>query len=175
MTAPGRDLGSAGTRAGTVLGMLMLAWGLEVTQAVVVPPPWRIDFALVAILLLAWRSQPLQAALLGCLFGIAQDLASGGLIGLSGLSKTLIGFAICHVSWWISARPPGLNGFVCLVLLGLDRWITLATLYLVGRRGLPVSWQSWLFAGLLTAVFAELVTHLLRRWTDPERNYRRWN
>ncbi|GAB4252036.1 MAG: hypothetical protein Kow00109_27650 [Acidobacteriota bacterium] len=173
MTGSGRERGDLRIRTGTILGMLMLAWGLEVTRAVTVPPPWRIDFALVAILLLAWRGRPLQAAFLGCLFGLAQDMASGGLLGLSGLSKTLIGFVVCHASWRISTRPPGLNGILCLGLVGLERWLTLAVLFLVGRRSVPVTWENWLITGALTGVFAELATYLFRRWTDPEHDFRR--
>jgi rod shape-determining protein MreD len=52
-----------------------------------------IDLVLVVVVYVALRSGPTAGLLAGTLGGLAQDaLASGGITGIGGLSKTLVGF-----------------------------------------------------------------------------------
>lgn len=53
----------------------------------------KVDLVLVVVAFAALTSGPVTGLFAGTIGGIAQDVLSGGIIGVGGLAKTLVGFA----------------------------------------------------------------------------------
>lgn len=65
-----------------------------------------IDLVLVAVVYAALARGPVTGMLCGSVGGLAQDALSGGLVGVGGLAKTLVGFAAGVVgAQFIVAQP----------------------------------------------------------------------
>lgn len=54
----------------------------------------RLDLVLVAIVYLAMTTSPVTALLSGAIGGVIQDALSGGIIGVGGIAKTIVGFSV---------------------------------------------------------------------------------
>ena len=54
----------------------------------------RVNFVVVAVVFIALTLGPVPGLLAGMVGGIAQDAVAGGIIGVGGISKTVIGFAV---------------------------------------------------------------------------------
>jgi len=57
----------------------------------------QLDLVLVAIVYLAMTTSPVTALLSGAAGGVIQDALSGGIIGVSGVAKTIVGFSVALV------------------------------------------------------------------------------
>ena len=79
--------------------------------------PWRgtpwaggvFDFVLVGVVFAALQSGAVAGMLAGTIGGLLLDVLSGGVVGLGGLVKTLVGCAAgswARSSWW-PRRTPG--------------------------------------------------------------------
>lgn len=60
----------------------------------VVGSPVAVNLVLVAVVYLALAYGPVTGMLSGMVGGLAQDALAGGIVGLGGLTKTLIGFVV---------------------------------------------------------------------------------
>lgn len=78
----------------TVLVLLILAVAitLQTTVARLFVDRISIDLVLVAVVFVALSYGPVAGLLGGTAAGIAQDALSGGIIGIGGLAKTIVGF-----------------------------------------------------------------------------------
>ena len=54
----------------------------------------NVDFPLVVVVFAALSGGPIVGLWTGVAAGLGQDLLSGGIVGVSGLSKSLVGFAV---------------------------------------------------------------------------------
>jgi len=54
----------------------------------------RVNLVLVAVIYLALSYGPVSGLLAGMAGGLAQDALAGGIVGVGGLSKTLVGFVV---------------------------------------------------------------------------------
>ena len=86
----------------------------------------RVDLVLVAVVYVAMTTGPVTAILSGAIGGIVQDALSGGIIGVGGLAKTIVGVAVAMLSTQIIIVQP-LPRFVVFELN--------KTLPLLRRRG----------------------------------------
>jgi rod shape-determining protein MreD len=78
--------------AGVILGV-SLALVLQTTLArFVVRGTFAVDLVLVAVVYVALTSGPVAGLLSGTVAGLMQDALSSGVIGIGGLSKTVVGF-----------------------------------------------------------------------------------
>jgi rod shape-determining protein MreD len=64
------------------------------------------DLAMIVIVLLALRRGPQFGCVAGLAAGLLQDAATGGLIGVQGLTKALIGFGIGAAGGRLSVQQP---------------------------------------------------------------------
>jgi rod shape-determining protein MreD len=77
-----------------VLVLLILAIGitLQSTVARYFVGRMSVDFVLVAVVYVALSFGPTAGLLGGTVAGLAQDALSGGILGIGGLAKTIVGF-----------------------------------------------------------------------------------
>jgi rod shape-determining protein MreD len=54
----------------------------------------RVNFVVIAVVFIALTMGPVPGLLAGMVGGLAQDAVAGGIIGVGGISKTVIGFAV---------------------------------------------------------------------------------
>ena len=54
----------------------------------------KVNFVLVAVIFIALALGPVPGLLTGMIGGIVQDAVAGGIVGIGGLSKTVVGFAV---------------------------------------------------------------------------------
>jgi rod shape-determining protein MreD len=77
---------------------LLVAIMLQWTLRNIAEPLAYIDFPLIIVVYAALQRNSIRALLFGTLSGLAVDALSGGLLGSSGFSKTLIAFIISEMA-----------------------------------------------------------------------------
>ena len=102
-------------KAASVGLAIALALAVQTTLArFVISGGVRVDLVLVVVVYIALTSGSVTGVWTGTVGGIAQDALSGGLIGVGGLAKTIVGFLVgVSGSQFIVARP--LHRFVVFV------------------------------------------------------------
>jgi rod shape-determining protein MreD len=94
-----------------------------------------IDLVLVAVVALALGNGPIVGLLVGAIGGMMQDALGGGIIGIGGISKTLIGFFVGSLS--VQLMVVGLAPKF-LVFLGASQLNSLFFIGLYLLLGLPM-------------------------------------
>ena len=132
---------------------IALALAVQTTLArFVISGGVRVDLVLVVVVYIALTSGPVTGVWTGTVGGIAQDALSGGLIGVGGLAKTIVGFVVGLTgSQFIVARP--LHRFVVFVAASLA--------HAVCFHGLYVMLDSGGVGASSTAVLGEAVANAL--------------
>jgi rod shape-determining protein MreD len=78
-----------------ILVAIVLALALQTTLAhLLMGNQALVDLVLVVVLYAALTGGPVSGLLLGSVAGLAQDALSGGVVGVGGLTKSLIGFLV---------------------------------------------------------------------------------
>jgi rod shape-determining protein MreD len=82
-------------KTAAVIAALAVALVLQTTLAgVSLAGSSRVNLVLVAVIYVALAYGPVFGLLAGCAAGLVQDSIAGGMIGIGGLSKTLVGFFV---------------------------------------------------------------------------------
>ena len=82
-------------RSAGVLLALILALALQATlSGLMIGGPIAINLVLVVVVYLALAYGPVTGVLAGTIAGLAQDALAGGIVGIGGMSKTVIGFVV---------------------------------------------------------------------------------
>lgn len=91
----------------TAVGLaLAVALALQTTLAGAVVGSVQLDLVLVVVVYVALAAGPVAGLWTGTLGGLAQDTLSGGIVGVSGLTKTVVGFVVGQVgSQFIVEQP----------------------------------------------------------------------
>jgi rod shape-determining protein MreD len=135
-----------------VLLAIVIALALQTT---VVPFVWsgkgNIDLVLVVVVYAALQFGPTTGLLTGAAAGMAQDALSGGIIGVGGLAKTIVGFLTGTIaSQFIVTNS--LPRFVVLLLGAAMNAICILGLYaVIDKHGLSIPWRTAWPQMLLTA------------------------
>ncbi len=98
----------------------------------------RVDLVLVAVVYVAMTTGPVTAILSGAIGGIVQDALSGGIIGVGGLAKTIVGVAVAMLSTQIIIVQP-LPRFVVFVASTLVHAMVFLGLYSMLESRIPNS------------------------------------
>lgn len=111
-----------------------------------------LDLPLIVVVYLSLHSTAAKGAFWGTCFGLLSDLLMGTLVGLNGLSKTVIGFLTGLFR--LRATAEGVVGRMLLLLAAacLDTVLILAILDLLGQPLLGSSLSSTAIRGLLVSV-----------------------
>jgi len=82
-------------KTAAVIAALAVALVLQTTLAgVSLAGSSRVNLVLVAVIYVALAYGPVFGLLAGCAAGLVQDSIAGGMIGIGGLSETLVGFFV---------------------------------------------------------------------------------
>lgn len=104
--------------AGAVLA-LAAALALQTTLAGLTSGASAVNLALVAVIYLALAFGPGAGLMAGTVGGLVQDALAGGIIGIGGFAKTLVGFVvgILGAQFIVAQALPRLVMFVCGTLI----------------------------------------------------------
>ena len=159
-----------------ILALLLVSSVLQILLANYFAPALYLDLPLILVLYVAWYSKPGRAAAAGTLFGLVQDaIWLTSMLGVNGLSKTLIGFAASYLSRAVRLEDPFSRAVMMLVVSLVDSGIVYL-LMLVFQQ--PISQEYWL-TGLVKAVVTGVVGGIGSRLYDhfkfPRKDFRRVN
>ena len=130
-------------RTAGVLISIALALALQTTLArFVVGGTTAIDLVLVAVVYIALTSGPVSGMLAGSLAGLIQDQLSTGVLGIGGLAKSIVGFAVGAIGqqFIITAALPR---FVTFIGATAAYQALFMGLYVVlGLRSFPSPWKA---------------------------------
>jgi rod shape-determining protein MreD len=124
-------------------------------QTTVVPFVWsgksNLDLVLVVVVYTALQFGPTTGLMTGAFAGMAQDALSGGVIGVGGLAKTIVGFLAGVIgSQFIVTNS--LPRFVVLLLGAALNAICILGLYaVIDKHGVSIPWRTAWPQMLLTA------------------------
>jgi rod shape-determining protein MreD len=136
-----------------VIVALALALVLQATLAgLFVGRTIAVNLVLVAVVYVALAYGAMSGLLAGTLGGLAQDALGGGIVGIGGMTKTLVGFAVGVLSaqFNLATMVPRLVMFVAatfvhdLIFLGLQA--------IAGARPFSFKWSAVLLQALVNAL-----------------------
>ncbi len=126
-------------RAARVAVAIAFALALQTTLArYLVGSGSRIDLVLVAVVYVAMTTGPVTALLSGAIGGIVQDALSGGIVGVGGFSKTVVGFLVALLDTQIVVARP-LPRFVLFAAATLLHAATFLGLYSMLESRIPTA------------------------------------
>lgn len=116
----------------------------------------RVNLVLVAVVYVALAFGPVTGLLAGTAGGLAQDALAGGIVGVGGLSKTLVGFFVGVLGAQFIVSQP-VPRFVMFVGATFVHEICFQALYaLVESRTFTVQYSAVLFQALVNAAVGVL-------------------
>jgi rod shape-determining protein MreD len=140
-------------KAAAVLAGVLVALALQTTVApFLFARGGTTDLVLVVVVWTALQFGPAAGLLTGMAAGLAQDALSGGIIGVGGFAKTLVGFmAGVFGSQFIVTNA--LPRFVVLFVgAAINAYLFLGMYALIERRGLDMPWRQAGVQAMTTAV-----------------------
>ena len=150
---------------------IAVALALQTTLAsLVIRGTAALDLVLIVVVYLALISGPVAGLLLGSAAGLVQDSLSSGIIGIGGLSKTVVGFVAGFLGTQFIVTAP-LSRFLVFVLsTGLNAGIFMGLYTVLGLRQFDDPWTPVLsqavgngFVGVIGAHLVELLPGLRDR------------
>jgi len=140
-------------KAAGVLLAIALALALQTTLArFVVGGTAALDLVLVVVVYVALTTGPVSGMLTGSAAGIIQDALSSGVIGIGGLAKSIVGFAVGVIGqqFIVTAALPR---FVMFLAATVAHAAVFMGLYvLLGLRTFPSPWAAILSQAIGNAV-----------------------
>jgi len=118
-----------------------------------VAAPWAVDLVLVGVVYAGLRWGPVAGMLAGTLGGLLQDLLSRDIVGVGGLTKTLIGFTVGAVGAQFVLVRPQARVIIVAVATILHRLMMIG-LYTLIEGGAGVPWKGVLIQTGLNAACA---------------------
>ncbi|MEO7193029.1 MAG: rod shape-determining protein MreD [Vicinamibacterales bacterium] len=105
---------------------------------------WVFDLVLVAVVYAGLNWGPLAGIMAGTMGGLLQDLLSGQIVGVGGLSKTLVGFGAGAIgTQFVLTRPHGRT--LVLAVASLAHRLLMLVLYgMIDQHWPGLSWTAML-------------------------------
>ncbi len=157
-----------------ILLLLLIAGSFEILLGRVLPEFRRyLDLPLVLVLYLSVHSTAAKGAFWGTCFGLLSDLLMGTLLGLNGMSKTVIGFLVGLLR--LRAAAEGVLGRILLLgaAASLDTVLIVVILDLLGRPVSDDSLQFIVIRSCLTSVVGVFIFRGYDRIKFPPKNFSR--
>jgi rod shape-determining protein MreD len=141
-----------------VLLTVAVAVVLQVTLArYTVGGRWVFDLVLVGVVFASLQWGAVAGILAGTTGGLLQDMLAGGVVGVGGLSKTIVGFATGVVGTQFVLVKPQARVIIVVVATVLHRLMILATYGLIDQKWPGVSWTGMLWETGLNSLAAFVV------------------
>ena len=120
-----------------------------------------VNFVLIAVICIALSFGALSGLLAGAAGGLVQDSVAGGIVGIGGLSKTLVGFLVgVFGAQFIVSQP--LPRFVMFVGGTVVHELCFQSLYaLVGLRSVQFAWGTMLTQAAINGVIGILALQIV--------------
>lgn len=136
-----------------VLLALAVALALQTTLAgLTIRGASVVNLVLVAVVYVALAYGPVRGLLAGTAGGLAQDALAGGIVGIGGLSKTLVGFFVGVLSAQFIVSQP-LPRFVMFIGATLVHELCFQAVYaLVESRGFSMQYSAVLTQAVINGV-----------------------
>lgn len=143
-------------RTAATLLALAVALALQTTLAGLTGGATAVNLVLVAVIYVALAFGPASGLLVGTAGGLVQDALAGGVIGVGGFSKTLVGFVVGVLgAQFIVAQPlPRLFMFVSGTLIHELCYQALYTI--VEARAFRMHWSSTLIQAAINGMLGIL-------------------
>lgn len=147
------------------LGAVMATVGVAVVlQAALarytVGEVWVFDLVLVGVAYAALLRGPAAGMLAGTLGGLLQDLLSGGVVGVGGLAKTVVGYLTGTIgAQFVLARPQIRSAIVALASV-VHRFLVVGVLAAIDQQWPDFPWTAMLIETGLNSVAALVAFHL---------------
>lgn len=131
-----------------------------------------IDLVLIAVVYVAIKSGPVMGLMAGTVAGLIQDALAGGILGIGGLAKTMIGFlsGVLGTQFIVTAPLPR---FVLLLLVTVLHAVIFMGLYtLLDLRQFPALYPAIVgqaFGNAFVGVFAFQVAEWVPGFVDRRR------
>jgi rod shape-determining protein MreD len=140
---------------------VLAALGLAIVLQATLSGMWmsagtRVNFVLVAVIYVALAFGAVSGLLAGTAGGLAQDALAGGLVGVGGLSKTLVGFFVGVLGAQFIVSQP-VPRFVMFVGATFAHELIFQALYsLIESRTFTVQFSALLIQALVNAAVGVL-------------------
>lgn len=142
----------------SVLLTVILAVLLQVTLArFTVGGTWVFDLVLVGVVFAGLQWGPPAGLLAGTLGGLLQDLLSGQIVGVSGLAKTIVGFAAGVIGSQFVLTRASARSIIVLAASVVHRALMLGLTGLIAQQWPVVSWGAFAAETGLNALAGLLV------------------
>jgi rod shape-determining protein MreD len=158
-------------RIAAALAAIAVALAMQTTLAgLVIRGTAALDLVLIVVVYIAITSGPVTGLLAGTVGGLLQDALSGGIIGIGGLAKTVVGFGagVLGTQFIVTAPLPRFIVFVAGTVLHAVVFIGLYTLLDLRQFPSPVAAVAGQaigngFLGVMGALVAEWLPGFLAR------------
>ncbi len=111
-----------------------IAWSMGTARV-------NLDLPLVAVVFAALAGGPMAGFLSGAVAGCAQDWLSGGIVGVSGLSKSLVGLAVGGLTVHFLLTGIPFQGLVIAIATVVHVWGFVAIYALMPQAGPSSAWD----------------------------------
>lgn len=124
------------------------------------------DLVLVVVVGAGLFFGPTAGLITGTVAGLCQDALSGGVLGVAGLAKTLVGFVagVVATQFIVSGIIP--RAVVFFALTWVHGVCFLGLYAMIERHGIGHPWRQLLVQSLLNAVLGVVGTQLIERGPD---------
>jgi rod shape-determining protein MreD len=166
-----------------VLGVAVALVAQTTLSGLLTGGPLAVNLVLVAVVYLALSFGAVTGLMAGMIGGLAQDALAGGIVGLGGLTKTLIGFlvGVLGAQFNLSTFVPRLVMFIAATFIHQLLYEGLHAM--IGGRHFSPQWTATLIQALLNGLIGVLAFFMveeapgvlqrrrLRRATLSKRRY----
>ena len=159
-------------KTAVVLVALALALVLQTTlSGMMVGGTLAVNLVLVAVVYLALAYGAVTGMLAGTIGGLTQDALAGGIVGIGGMTKTIVGFAVgvLGAQFNLSSTVPRLVMFVAATFVHELMFEGLHAM--IGGRPFTLQWSATLVQALVNGLVGVTVFLLVER--GPEAVQRR--
>jgi rod shape-determining protein MreD len=159
-------------KTAVVLVALALALVLQTTlSGMMVGGTIAVNLVLVAVVYLALAYGAVTGMLAGTIGGLTQDALAGGIVGIGGMTKTIVGFAVgvLGAQFNLSSTVPRLVMFVAATFVHELMFEGLHAM--IGGRPFTLHWSATLVQALVNGLVGVTVFLLVER--GPEAVQRR--
>lgn len=104
---------------------------------------WAFDLVLVAVVYASLQAGAVAGILAGTVGGLLQDLLAGGIVGVGGLSKTVVGFLSGTVGSQFVLAKPGVRTVLLVGATVMHRLMVLGIVAIISQRWPTVSWMAF--------------------------------
>jgi len=146
-----------------VLATVLVAVILQVTLArYTIGGRWTFDLVLVGVVYAALRWEAVAGMMAGTIGGLLQDMLSGGIIGVGGLAKTIVGFSAGVIGTQFVVAKPSARALIVAAASIAHRLIMAVLLDLIhwDQHWSGVPWTAMLGETAINSICALVAFHL---------------